>query len=159
MGRGRGKTLWEAERGLSRTVALRAGAGIAEAERFADEVTTGAVAAVIAARLEAEQRTALKSVRQSEREVAELGRRLARVTIALRRRPLPCGAARHRRAPSSGSARRRGSRRCSSGTRAGPSDDGPGEPPGDLSRRRPGPHRGEHDVVGRSGRPCDWRRL
>lgn len=50
-----------------------------------------------------------------------------------------CAGQRHRRAHGRSGVRRRGSRRFT-GTRAGPSDDGPGEPPGDLtlSRRRRG---------------------
>lgn len=86
-----------------------------------------ALATVAVAVLEEEQRSAQDRIQRVEtRQRVELDK-IARVSLALRRRPATCSAGRHRRASGAASPRRRGSRRA---TRAGPSSSDPddGEP-------------------------------
>lgn len=105
-----------------------------------------AVILVVIAVLEEEQRSAQDRIRQMEtrqraRQRAELGK-IARVSLALRRRPLACGG-RHRRAPSASASRRRGSRRATGGgDRAGPGDGGDEpEPPAEGGSQTAPSHR------------------
>lgn len=96
-----------------------------------------AVATKLAALLEGEQRAREESIRRGERELAEMGRQLARITLFRRhgRRGWLAGCAvQVRRERRVSVARRRGSRRATgSGTRAGPDGDSDSsDPPGDA---------------------------
>lgn len=105
----------------------RVGAMVRRVPKGMQPQEAGATVAI--AVLEEEQRSAQARIRRQERELADMGRRLVRVSLALRRRPLACSAGRHRRAPSARPTRRRGSRR-GLGSRGDP-DGGGDEPPDD----------------------------
>lgn len=102
---------------------------------------------------ERQQQVAARRRRRREaegtRELAALGRGVARATLALRPRPLACSGGRHRRASGAGAARRRGSRRGTA-TRSGP-DGGDGSDEPARGRRLEQPR---HFRRRGSGRPC-----